>query len=371
MKFKYNKNILIAISLFIVFSLIVIFTYNNAFLYNETIAKVKSEKVLSEKNVTDVFGYTEKMCTQELDLVILNGKYKNQKYSIQNSYSVSQSLDNKYSKGDQLFVKVETLDSGQIKNVLIIDLKRDAVIVFCFFTFIFVLYLISRKKSVFITISLILNIAICLLITFLYTKNINIVFLSIVASIFFIIFTLFFINGYNKKSMISVCSTVVGVALSCFITFAVINLMGEDTVFFEQMEFVLKDVKQLFYIQIIIGNVGGIMDIAVSMSSSINELIEINPNISRNDLMKSAKIIGGDIMGTMSATILFAYISGSFPMIILLFKNGYNLSYVLEYCLNIEIVRAITGCIGMVLTIPVATHLSIKFLRKKGDKVEC
>ena len=60
------------------------------------------------------------------------------------------------------------------------------------------------------------------------------------------------------------------------------------------------------------------MDIAISISSSINEIYDKNPDIERKILIKSGMEIGKDIMGTMANTLVFAYISGSIPMILLL-----------------------------------------------------
>ena len=111
------------------------------------------------------------------------------------------------------------------------------------------------------------------------------------------------------------------------------------------------------------------MDIAVSMSSAISEVLCTNPGIGHKEITKSAKVIGSDIMGTMTSTILFAYIAGSFPIIILFMKNGYSPLYIYRNNLNLEIVRALTGCIGMVITIPIATFISVKMLRKKGETI--
>lgn len=358
-----NKKIIMPIILIIMCILTVIFAFNNSFIYDTTIIKVTNEKIIETSSPTDVFGFSEKVYTQEITAVIKNGKDKGETVEFTNTYPDSQAIESRYKKGTQLFINYKS--NGDIN---VVGIKRDTPLIISFLLFLIILFLVGKKKGALTFASLLLNITITLLVVLLYSKGINLIFLTAIATIMFLFITLFLINGRNAKSMVAIISTIIGVTASCVITFLVIFIKGSTSVFYEQMELVTRDIKQIFYIQIIIGSLGGIMDIAVSMSSSIAELLNTNPDITHKEITKSAKVIGSDIMGTMTSTILFAYIAGSFPMIILFMKNGYSPFYIYKYNLNLEIVRALTGCIGMVLTIPVSTFISVKFLRNKGGK---
>lgn len=358
-----NKKIIMPVILIVMSILTVIFAFNNSFIYNTTIIKVTDEKVIETSMPTDVFGFSEKIYTQEITAVIKNGNDKGKIVEFKNTYSTSQAIESKYKNGTQLFINYKS--NGDLN---VIGIKRDTPLILSFLIFTIILILVGKKKGALTFASLLLNVAITLLVVLLYSKGVNLIALAILATIVFLFITLFLINGKNKKSIVAILSTIIGITVSCAITLILILLKDSHGVFYEQMELVTRDIKQIFYIQIIIGNLGGIMDIAVSMSSSISELLHTNPDITQKEITKSAKTIGSDIMGTMTSTILFAYIAGSFPMIILFMKNGYSPLYILKNNLNIEIVRALTGCIGMMLTIPVSTFLSVKLLRNKEGK---
>jgi len=107
------------------------------------------------------------------------------------------------------------------------------------------------------------------------------------------------------------------------------------------------------------------MDVAITMSSSIFGLYEKNNNIPVKALKTSGMEIGKDIMGTMTNILFFAYISGSIPMLILYFKNASALGFTLSLNLSLELARALTGGIGIVLTIPIGLYTSLFFINRK------
>ena len=61
----------------------------------------------------------------------------------------------------------------------------------------------------------------------------------------------------------------------------------------------------------------------------------------------------------MANILIFAYISGSIPMIILWLKNGYSIFNIINYHLSLEIIRALTGSIGIVISIPITIYISV------------
>lgn len=363
-KLKINKKTAIIFSaLILLFFCLIFFTYYDCFLYNKPIVKVLNEKIVNSEASTDVFGKSETLYTQKITAQYKNGDNKGKTVDFERVYYHSQAIEGKIKTGDYLFV------SDNINGKITVScIKRDYLLTAGFCLFVIILLLVGRRKGSFTLISLILNVAVTLLTVFLFSKGLNIIILSSVAILFFIVATTVMINGRNVKSLVSIISTIISISLSCLIIFIVIFITKSKGVYFEQMELVINNVVEIFYIQLIIGNLGGIMDICVSMSSSINELYLTNPDITYNDVKKSAKTIGSDIMGTMATTILFAYLAGSLPMIVLLIKNGYTFTYIYENHLNIEIIRALTGCIGLVISIPISTYISIKLMRKKELK---
>ncbi len=357
-----KQNPAIIIMLFISV-LLIVFTYNDSFLYNDDIVRVEKSEIISCTSDTDIYDNTEKQYIQVIMARKMNGSDKGTIVNFENTYNQSCVLKSEYRNGDFLFV------SGNEQNeIKIIGEKRDFLLVAFFCAFALVLLVIGRKKGIFTLLALILNVIVTLCVVFLYTKGANLLLMCSLATLIFIVLTTFLINGINKKTFASVISTVLGMLLCCGITFAVMVLTKFNGIYLEQMEFVLKDPVQLFLIQLIVGNLGGIMDICVSMSSTIHEMIRINPGASYKCIKKSAEDISSDIMGTMTTTILLAYLAGGMPVFLICIKNGYSLSYIFENSFNIELIRALTGCIGMVISIPVSILVSMMMFKGEREK---
>ena len=109
------------------------------------------------------------------------------------------------------------------------------------------------------------------------------------------------------------------------------------------------------------------MDVAITISSSISELIQKDNNISVKNLQKSAREIGKDIMSTMSNVLFFTYLCSGLPIFVLALRNGFSMYNYISSNFTLELTRFLIGSIGIVLTIPVSAHTSIK-LMKRGAK---
>ena len=67
----------------------------------------------------------------------------------------------------------------------------------------------------------------------------------------------------------------------------------------------------------IIAALGALMDTAVSIASTINEIHETDSNLGVKELFKSGMNVGRDIIGTMSNTLILVYLGSSLPLVLL------------------------------------------------------
>ena len=77
------------------------------------------------------------------------------------------------------------------------------------------------------------------------------------------------------------------------------------------------DFKGLLFAGIIIGALGAVMDVAMSISSAMDEIRSNNTSIATKDLVRSGLVVGRDIMGTMSNTLILAYTGSAIPLLLL------------------------------------------------------
>ncbi len=233
--------------------------------------------------------------------------------------------------------------------------------------FIFSLLFVGKWQGLFSLFSLVIN-AIILSIALDVYVNTSEKSLLIICSISVIIFTiisLILVSGRNEKTYAAIIATLLGTFLSLAITYFVLWVTSEKGLRYEELQFITRPYKLVFLAGLFLGSLGAVMDVAITMSSSIFGLYEKNNNISVKALITSGREIGKDIMGTMTNILLFAYISGTIPMLILYFKNASPLGFTLSMNLSLELARALAGGIGIVLTIPIGLYITIFFVNRK------
>jgi uncharacterized membrane protein len=203
----------------------------------------------------------------------------------------------------------------------------------------------------------------------LYVKsNINLIFISGVCVLLFTIISLILINGLNEKTYAAIVATLIGTFISILISALVLWITSENGLRYEEMQFITRPYRVIFMAGLFIGALGAVMDVSITMASSMFALFEQKQDISDQALRTSGMDIGKDIMGTITSILFFVYICGSIPMLILYLKNSYPLGQTLSLNLSLELARALAGGIGVVLTIPISLYTSIFFINRKRAK---
>ena len=110
------------------------------------------------------------------------------------------------------------------------------------------------------------------------------------------------------------------------------------------------------------------MDIAVTMTSLVSEILRKNPEVSVRELKKSCAKVGDDVLGTMINVVFFSNVAAAIPFLILSLKNGIDVDKVLKYNVFFDIARFFTGSIATVLAIPVSAMVAVKIFRKREEQ---
>lgn len=192
--------------------------------------------------------------------------------------------------------------------------------------------------------------------------------------------TLFYINGFSKKTVSSLFSVIIVVLINILLTFKMATAANLQGFSWEQAEsisgmstYIQLNFSTIVMCEILIGLLGAIIDVSISISSSMNELFGNNPSIPKKALLKSGINIGKDILGTMTNTLLFAYIGGFMTLIIWFYDLHYTASDIINakvFCA--EIFQILSSGIGIILIIPITAIITsrilfLKFPAKKTD----
>jgi uncharacterized membrane protein len=350
------------------FAASVFFVNHNHSFYERPIAKVIKINLADTTEMVDMYHNEDHLFTQRILAELKNGEKKGQLINLTNEYSSSGAYDQEYHVGNELFVSIATnTEENTVLTGNIEDVKRDKHVLIVAWIFIFTLLIVGKRQGLFSIISLAVNAALLsyALDVYLNTSNMSLVLICSISVILFTIISLLLVNGFNEKTYAAIVATLLGTFISLLITYFVMWLTSENGLQYEEMQFLTRPYRMVFMAGLLIGSLGAVMDVAITMSSSIFGLYEKNNNIPVKALKTSGMDIGKDIMGTMTNILFFAYISGSIPMLILYFKNDSPLGYTLSMNLSLELARALAGGIGIVLTIPIGLYTSVFFVNRK------
>ena len=99
---------------------------------------------------------------------------------------------------------------------------------------------------------------------------------------------------------------------------------------------------------------GAIMDVAVTLSAAMGELIRKKPDISIKKLYLSGREVGYDIMGTMISVLLFTFAAGLIPSFLIRMNNEVAFFTNVRLYIPFEISRFLIESIGIVAAIPIS-----------------
>lgn len=194
--------------------------------------------------------------------------------------------------------------------------------------------------------------------------------ITIFGSIIISCITLFFINGFNIKTVSSLLSVAIVVLLTMLMTMKMGNNARIQGFGSEQSEtisylslYVQLDFAKIVICQVLIGLLGAIIDVSISISSSMFEIYKNDSSVTKGSILKSGMNIGKDILGTMTNTLLFAYIGGFMTLIIYFNELHYSLVDILNakvFCS--EVFQILCGGIGIILIIPITALITSRIL---------
>ena len=113
------------------------------------------------------------------------------------------------------------------------------------------------------------------------------------------------------------------------------------------------DVRGLLLASILIGAIGAVLDVGISITASMAELVDYDPDIPLRRLLTAGLNVGSEVLGSMINTLILAYLGAALPMTILISSAGADVVGLLnDPYIAQEIVQSLAGTAGLLLTIP-------------------
>ena len=277
-------------------------------------------------------------------------------------------------------VLLYTIPGGMAENQwLLSDYQRSDQILVLLVIFLVLLLVFGHWQGFNTIVSLTLT---CLSVFYVFIPAVlageNIYVWSIATCIYMTFMTLFIVNGVNRKSIAAILGCLAGVLVAGLLTLVMdktmllTGVLDENPVILNGLR--SEDplnLRAIIFASIIIGAVGAIMDVSISIAAALAELQEKVPDITAKELMQSGMTISRDIMGTMSNTLILAYIGGFMASVLLMVAyNSSMLDLFNREVIVVECLQALVGSLGILMTLPFTSLIcAVLFQGKKKASI--
>lgn len=178
--------------------------------------------------------------------------------------------------------------------------------------------------------------------------------------------TVFLIYGLSPRGVLGIGVVLAGEFVSCglFLLFSLLlHLSGFKSSDAENLLVAAQNtglnISTVLFAATMIASLGAVMDVAVSLLSALWEVRLADPDITGRGLWRAGLRMGGDMIGTMSNTLIFAFAGGSLTTLLVLMTYGTDPVQLLhsDY-IALELAHGLCGTCAVILTVPLASLVS-------------
>lgn len=312
---------------------------------------------------------------QKLELRIISGEYKGKVIETDNFVTRTTQLEGKI--GTRYIVG--SYDGFITSSIM--SYERSGLVILLVTVFIAMVILFGKSKGVASVAALIVTL---LNVVFLFMPMLINGSPAILAAIIVVLLSTFYtmvvLNGFCLKSYIATFCCTACTAFAGLLAWLVSLIWGVSTLNTPEIEdllFVTENtgfrIDNLLTAGILIASMGAVMDTCMSIVSSLFELKAQNLSMTTKQLLQSGMNIGKDIMGTMTNTLILAFVGSSINLVLIYYMYCMPaISLLNTDFIIVEIVKGIISSMAVVLSIPVATFMTSRLIggnSKIGEKL--
>ncbi|RAK11868.1 putative membrane protein [Halanaerobium saccharolyticum] len=311
--------------------------------------------------------------SQDLQIEIFSEPYSGEIREIENNIMRNSIYgENLLEEGDRILLAA-FYENGELVDVQFQDLLRERGLIYLGALTLVLLLIIAKRQGVRTITALLLTMGII----FFYlipqiAEGAAPIQTAVLTSLVLIVIIQGIIGGFRIKSLAAIIGTAAGVICAGVLAYVFGQLVELSGLSSEEARLLLGselnfDPEGILFAGIIIGSLGAVTDVAMSIASVAETTWKNSKKLSISRLYKIGLQVGRDIIGTMSNTLILAYAGSSLSLFILFyhFSEGWveliNMDLVAT-----EIIRGLAGTVGLIITIPI-TAFSAAVLYNKLD----
>lgn len=353
-----NKISFALIGLIIIMLLIAIPTgYEDAILYRDSPRVVA--KVVEVDNSNIISSGLIKSGEQECQIKIQYGSQKGKCISAVNFLSGSLENDKIFEAGDVVYARL-SMDGEEIVHCVITDHFRLGKEILLLSLFVITLIAIAGWKGLHAVYSFIITV-LCIwkILIPLYLKGYSPILVGMITTTIITVIIIFSVYEKDIRTLVACAGSVLGMLLTCILGILFTDLFKIHGAIMPSSESLLYcgyetlNLTSIFMSSIFIGASGAMMDISVDITSAVYEVCMKKTDITRIEAIKSGFNVGRAAMGTMTTTLLLAYMGSNVTMIMVFMAQGTPIDHILNYkYIAAEIIDTIVGSFGLIMVAP-------------------
>jgi len=187
---------------------------------------------------------------------------------------------------------------------------------------------------------------------------------AVVAAAAIAFISLYLTHGFSPTTTVALAGTLGALGLTLGLSwffFEIMNFTGlatEEALILPLISTELN-VSSLLLGGAVIGALGALDDVTVTQVATVAELRYRSPNLTKAELFTSGIRVGREHIASTVNTLLLAYAGASLPLLMLFAASNQTLDIVANSeLIAVEIVRTLSGSIGLVAAVPITTALA-------------
>lgn len=263
--------------------------------------------------------------------------------------------------GDKCTLAISTYGSGEVLAD-VYQYNRATPLVIVVALFLLVTVLVGGKTGAKSLIGLIFTVLCVFLLLFpALMKGAPTLLTTFLVCVYVAAVSFVLLGGIRKKTVCALLGTVAGMALAlifALIAQGMLRINGLSTLDAEPLLQLRQTgtpigLRGLLAAGVILSSLGAVMDVAMSLSSALGEVHAADPTMETKALFRSGMNIGRDMVGTMTNTLILAFLGSSLIITLYIYTLGLSPHQLLSSTyLSIEVMTAVSSSIGVILSVP-------------------
>ena len=343
---------------------------------------VNSEGVRAKVIAVDNSGiYKTGMVTQggqNCEIEIETGSHKGEKVKGVNLFVGKYEFDKIFKEGDKTWVLLEFDGEGNIIFANMIDYYRLDKQIFLIGLFVLTIIIFSGFTGVRTILSFAFAVlSIWKILIPLMLKGYDPLLIGLIVGNALTVTTLLLVAGFTKKAYAAIISSIGCSLITALMAVAFTRYFNIDGTVMQWSEsllyagFMSLDLTSIFEAGVYLACSGAILDLAIDISASLEEIIKNNHGITKKNLIKSGLTIGKSVVGSQTTTLLLAYMGSYISVMMVYMAQGTPMMNILNSkAISAEILHTFVGCIGLVLVSPLTSLICglMYYKNKPGDR---